>query len=53
MAQRSSQQHAEYVVVNIESSTAIGTNVEHLRKPEFIGTVHPQVTWHEDQHTAG
>jgi hypothetical protein len=38
--------------VNIESTAAIGTNVENLRKPELITAIHPQVACHEDEYTS-
>lgn len=38
--------------MNIESPITIGTNVENLRKPELITSVHPQVAGNEDEYTS-
>lgn len=47
-----SHDNSEDIIVTVESSLTVGTNVEHLRKLEVLGFVHCKRSWHKDQETS-
>lgn len=49
---RSSDNHCEDVVVDVEAPDAIRNDIEHLREPELLSPIHAQVATHEHDDAA-